>query len=79
MQSTNLRESAKTQIVISKNELRQLVHWAVWGVGKAKAGSYQDSVIETIQKYGRSLGMASYKNLHFGELLPKKRTPNAKS
>ena len=73
MNSPNLRKSAKAEIVISKNELRQLVHWAVFGVGKSVGGSYQDSIIETVQKYGRTLGMASYKNLEFGEL---RRRPN---
>lgn len=73
MISPNIKKSGKVEVSISKNELKQLVHWAVFGVGKAISGSYQDCIIETIQKYGRFLGMASYKNLYFGELRKSKK------
>ena len=69
MQSPSIRKDRAGEIIVTRNELRQLVYWAVFGIGKAKGGSYWDEVVETCQKYGKKLGLASYKNLEFGELL----------
>ena len=41
---------------ISKKDLRQLVFWASYGIGKVKTGSYRKTVVEVIVKWNKLIG-----------------------
>lgn len=67
MISRHAKNKHKT-IAISENECRQLVFWAVYGVGKANYGSYPE-IVETLKELIPRLKMQTYHNgIEFGFL-----------
>ena len=55
-------------IEISDSELRELIHWSSYGVGKAINGSYKHRIEKTINKY-KKLSHYSGKVHKFGDLV----------
>lgn len=66
MITKKLQGRPQKTIEITYNELRQLLHWARFGVRFAYTGSYRDTIIFTIQEYTRKIKDAPEK-ITFGE------------
>ena len=56
MKTFNARESANREILISINELNQLLQWAKVVVSLSLGGSYFETIISTIKEYARKSG-----------------------
>lgn len=57
------------RIVISKRELRSLLHWATYGVRKARGGSYAKTICGTIKNLEKQIGLQGQGLFKMGDLL----------
>ncbi len=56
MISRNARRGARDEVLVRKNELRQLLFWASIGVGRSSSGAYWECVEATVREVGRLVG-----------------------
>jgi hypothetical protein len=56
MISRQAKRSAHKEVLVSKNELNQLLFWAAVGVEKSRAGAYWECIEDTVRELGRLVG-----------------------
>lgn len=66
--NTASQRQKERNILISRNELKQMIHWAHYGVEKARGGSYMVEIAETLGDFAKQCGLRSFKKPTFARL-----------
>ena len=65
MISRNANKGARDEVLVTKNELTQLLFWATVGVENSKSGSYGNCIEDTVREVGRLVGFKPRRDWSF--------------